>query len=672
MKLLSDYHTHSNFSRFGHGKNSIEQMVMHANELGLEELAITDHGLKHFFRTSKEKLLRARKIIDDINTWSKTKVLLGIEADIINSNGELDIDDDVLGIIDVLAVGYHKMIKTDFAGYFGGQGRSQNAIDRATNAYLNAIERYPINFITHIDSILHTDLYKIGKACKEHDIAIEINDRHVHWTRKQAEELIRSDCMFIVNSDAHSRDGIGRADFAFKTIRDYKIPAFNIINVEFEESEMTAEDRELQEFLDVYKEKKDFVEQKYEKQIERQKTEFNNKLSKEMEDALRELSFEKGLDNNTTENFAVDDHVPTDDEILDEVSDLLYGKQVEPERPVIDEKQFQQEYDKFLNNSEKHREEIGVENNQEVAEKRAAQYEDFKEYKEIEELIFKNWRYKDTFNKYIIRDNIDLDSFTEEKFKQALIKYVINDGIVNLDWVEHGDIDWNEFDKLIGTKFIDAKDSNKPSAGVNGNSALNMASRPQAVNSKSGANFLNQVTYSSTETSTVQPQSGASQSGYEFSEQSLRNSSGASVKDSTYLATTSENQFNSLKDDAIKSQEKESDNDFDAFFGNEIDSSKFNVNQKRGANLSNARPVEKNFVGGGFAQGFGQGQAGGDNQRQAVRNNGANKGTFIGVSNNVSEVQKPVEKPEEPAEPAKKQGSRNGFVDLSSLTGDDD
>ena len=53
MKLLADLHTHSKYSRFGHGKNSIEEMAIAANEMGLVEIGITDHGYKHFFRTTK-------------------------------------------------------------------------------------------------------------------------------------------------------------------------------------------------------------------------------------------------------------------------------------------------------------------------------------------------------------------------------------------------------------------------------------------------------------------------------------------------------------------------------------------------------------------------------------------------------------------------------------------
>lgn len=305
MKLLADLHTHSKFSRFGHGKSTIEEMARRANEIGLEELAITDHGLKHFFRTSKTNLVEARQIIDEINTWSKTRILLGVEADIISENGDLDIDEEVLGIIDILVIGYHKMISTDFAGFFGGQKNTNEAVEKATRAYLNAIDKYPVTFISHIDSILTTDLYRIGMACKNKGIFIEINNRHATWTQSQVDDLIASDCMFVVSSDAHSADDVGNAEKAFELIKKYKIPEENIANVQFDESELTDEDKENRFYQNLYESLKVTNPKLYEEITASmgQKTEkptiqkSNNKgaLSKEMEDALEKIAFEQGI-----------------------------------------------------------------------------------------------------------------------------------------------------------------------------------------------------------------------------------------------------------------------------------------------------------------------------------------------------------------------------------------
>lgn len=312
MKLLADLHTHSNNSRFFHGKNSIEEMVREANAIGLKEIAITDHGFKHFFRTSKQKIIAARKLIDEINEWSSTKVLLGIEANIIAEDGTIDVDNDILSILDILIVGYHKMIKTDFAGFFGGQEKTKDAIQKCTNAYLNAIEKYPITIISHLDSVLTTDLYQIGLACKEKGVMVEINNRHTNWNDDQVNDLLAADCMFVVSSDAHSRSDVGRVDKAFNIIKKYDIPSENIANVEFEESEKSEMDRAVTPYMSIYSARKKKREEQLQKLENKKRKEFTNTLSDEMEDALKNIAREQGIKYTPLE----EDEINAEDDLL--------------------------------------------------------------------------------------------------------------------------------------------------------------------------------------------------------------------------------------------------------------------------------------------------------------------------------------------------------------------
>lgn len=295
MKLIADYHTHSKNSRFFHAKNSILEMAISANEMGLNEIAITDHGFKHLCGINKAKLMKAREEIDEINTWSKTKVLLGIEADIISEDGTIDVDNESLAMLDLLVVGYHKMVKTDFAGYFGNVAKSEESKVRCTNAFVNCINRYPVTMVSHLDSVLETDLYRIGCACRDKNVLVEINNRHTKWTREQVDELVASDCLFAVCSDAHRREDVGHVDRAFRIIKKHEIPTENIVNVEFAEDEKTEDHREADYYYSIYQSKK---QEKLNKEIEKEekkRVEFTESLSPEMEKALREIAKEKGI-----------------------------------------------------------------------------------------------------------------------------------------------------------------------------------------------------------------------------------------------------------------------------------------------------------------------------------------------------------------------------------------
>ena len=354
MKLLADLHTHSKNSRFGHGKNTIEEMAIAANEMGLVEIGITDHGYKHFFRTTKQKIKEARKIVNEINEWSKTKVLLGIEADIIDEDGTLDIDNETLSMLDILVVGYHRMTVTNFAGYFGTVKNTEEAKAKCTNAFVNAINRYPVTILAPLDSILTTDMYEVGKACAERGTLVEINNRHTNWTDKQMEDLIASGCMFVVSSDAHSRQKVGSVENAFGLIKKYDIPSERVANVEFTEEEKSAEDRAYEAYKSVYN--KVLQEKNEREEIIQDKinTEFVGTLSKEMEDALREIAVEQGQEirsQKLPENYDsfVNDNMDENARILAMAEEYIrkntIGEQFDSENDSISDFDYTEEVD---------------------------------------------------------------------------------------------------------------------------------------------------------------------------------------------------------------------------------------------------------------------------------------------------------------------------------------
>lgn len=315
MKLLADLHTHSKGSRFFHGKNTIEEMAREANSIGLKEIAITDHGFKHLCHTSKAYLKNARKVIDEINEWSQTKVLLGVEANIISEDGTIDVDIETLSLLDILVVGYHKMIKTDFAGFFGGVSKTEEARQKCTNAYLNAIKKYPITIISHPDSVLDTDLFEIGKACAEKGVMVELNNRHLTLNEDKIYELLASGCMFVVSSDAHSREEVGRVDKCFEFIKKYNIPSELIANVEFSYDEKSEEDKAFTPYLMIYQQLKKNREEKIKKLEEKKRNHFTNNLSDEMESALKNIAKEKGLKYSPLE----EEEIESEEEIMDYV-----------------------------------------------------------------------------------------------------------------------------------------------------------------------------------------------------------------------------------------------------------------------------------------------------------------------------------------------------------------
>lgn len=46
MKIFGDLHTHSKFSKHNHGKNTVEENIESAENMGLSFYGVSDHGIR--------------------------------------------------------------------------------------------------------------------------------------------------------------------------------------------------------------------------------------------------------------------------------------------------------------------------------------------------------------------------------------------------------------------------------------------------------------------------------------------------------------------------------------------------------------------------------------------------------------------------------------------------
>ncbi len=84
--MIQDLHLHSNYSD---GENSLREMIETGINLGIEELGFTDHVWKSSDWT--DQYIEELEALKEEYT-SKIKIFTGVEAKLIDLNGELDID----------------------------------------------------------------------------------------------------------------------------------------------------------------------------------------------------------------------------------------------------------------------------------------------------------------------------------------------------------------------------------------------------------------------------------------------------------------------------------------------------------------------------------------------------------------------------------------------------
>ena len=239
MKLYADYHTHTLFS---HGKGKIEDNVKVAKEKGLKQIAITDHGFRHqLFNVLRKEIPIMRRQIEACKQKYNLDVLLGIEANLISKEGDIDVLPEDEEKLDVILVGFHKRVyakslKERFGFFLPNTlgklfGYSKKRIEINTKAYLKAIEKNNIDVITHLGYGMPVDYVKVANHCKKHNVYLELNAKRILFPHNKMQEIIDTGVQFILSSDAHTKEKVGECQLGVRFALKYNIPEEQIANL---------------------------------------------------------------------------------------------------------------------------------------------------------------------------------------------------------------------------------------------------------------------------------------------------------------------------------------------------------------------------------------------------------------------------------------------------------
>jgi putative hydrolase len=223
MKIVADMHTHTVAS--GHAYSTVNELALAARDKGLEALAVTDHGpalpggphLYHF---------GAMRFIPE---WiGGVRILRGVEANILDTDGALDMPEQYLARLDFVMAGLHE-----------GCGLDNRDIEKNTKAILGAMANPRVKAISHSGNPEFPVRYEdLVKRAFETGTAIEINNASFSISRggsrpnceRLAELLVESGAPVIVGSDAHIAQGVGEFEDAVLLLLKVGIPAEQVVN----------------------------------------------------------------------------------------------------------------------------------------------------------------------------------------------------------------------------------------------------------------------------------------------------------------------------------------------------------------------------------------------------------------------------------------------------------
>ncbi len=230
------YHSHTKYSKYNHGKNSVQEMVDEADRLGLKEYAITDHGCRHIFGIRKKKIQSLKNDIIKASANKNVKVYMGLEFNLLGNNGETDFVETKKDLFDIKLVGAHLGawvgIKSFFTFYLPNllNKNSKKRIEKNTDAYIKAIKKYHFDVITHPNEFIKVNIKRLAKACAENNCYLELNEKHMNLTNEDVQKILETDCKFIIGSDAHAKERILSVEKVKNFIKDTKIPLDRVAN----------------------------------------------------------------------------------------------------------------------------------------------------------------------------------------------------------------------------------------------------------------------------------------------------------------------------------------------------------------------------------------------------------------------------------------------------------
>jgi len=224
---IIDLHTHTISS--GHAYSTFEENVLGAKRSQIKYLGTSDHAVSmpggpHEFHFANMSVLP--EVIDDIN------ILIGIEANIMDFNGTIDVSDDIKDKMDYIIASLHPPVI------------APGSLEENTRAIIETMKNPIVTIIGHPDDGRYPVDYKqMVLAAKETNTLIEINNASLNpagfreGTIKNSKEILNlckeHGVSVIFGSDAHVSYSIGDFSRCVALAEETEFPNELIVNNDF-------------------------------------------------------------------------------------------------------------------------------------------------------------------------------------------------------------------------------------------------------------------------------------------------------------------------------------------------------------------------------------------------------------------------------------------------------
>lgn len=227
MRIVADMHTHTIAS--GHAYSTVNELAAEAARKGLAAIAITDHGPAlpggpHEYHFGAIRFIPTHLY--------GVRIYLGVEANVIDAEGNLDLPESYFGKLDFIMAGFHERCG------FDSHGSEQN-----TETLLKVMANPLVKAISHPGNPIYPIVQEeVVKASLATGTALEINNSSFSQSRTGsrqycetlAELIARYRSPVIVGSDAHIAQGVGVFDEALEALDRAGVSEEQVVNSSME------------------------------------------------------------------------------------------------------------------------------------------------------------------------------------------------------------------------------------------------------------------------------------------------------------------------------------------------------------------------------------------------------------------------------------------------------
>ncbi|MCC2521118.1 phosphatase [Vibrio coralliilyticus] len=222
MKLVVDTHTHTYAS--GHAYSTLIENAKLAKEHGLEMFCTTDHaesmpGAPHYWFFSNQRVLP--RFIEGV------AVIRGVESNILNTRGEVDIHPSTDKNLDWAIASFHEPV-------FRPSSKEEH-----TEALINTIRGGRVDALGHLGNPnFDFDFESVLTCAREHNVAIEINNTTLKGNSRvgsveRCHEIAqigkKLGVYFTTGSDAHFCQDVGNLSLVSDLMDDVGIDSARVI-----------------------------------------------------------------------------------------------------------------------------------------------------------------------------------------------------------------------------------------------------------------------------------------------------------------------------------------------------------------------------------------------------------------------------------------------------------